>query len=207
MEKRSKIKVLTECAIMVALATVLSYIKLYEAPLGGSVTLLSMLPIILVSFRWGIKAGLGTAYVYSTIQLMQGIAYVTAIPSYLSETHSTFVVIIAIIGSTLFDYILPFTALGLAGMFYNKSQTIKRALISIVLGTLTVLILRFACHVFIGGVLWHEVGLMFAEEGDWILSAGPWAYSLVYNIQYMGPEAAITLAATPLIFKLKDLLK
>ncbi|MBP3369029.1 MAG: energy-coupled thiamine transporter ThiT [Clostridia bacterium] len=46
--------VLTECALMIALATVLSLVKIYEAPFGGSVTLLSMAPIIVLSMRHGV---------------------------------------------------------------------------------------------------------------------------------------------------------
>ena len=54
----SKTRTLVECALMIAIGTILSMIKLIELPNGGSVTLLSMLPFILVSFRHGVKWGL-----------------------------------------------------------------------------------------------------------------------------------------------------
>ncbi|MBQ8532828.1 MAG: energy-coupled thiamine transporter ThiT, partial [Clostridia bacterium] len=56
---------LTLSAVFVALATALSLIKVYELPLGGSVTLLSMLPIVMISCMLGLKWGFGSAFVYS----------------------------------------------------------------------------------------------------------------------------------------------
>ena len=52
--RNKKIFVLVEGAVMVALATVLSYIRVYKLPTGGSITLLSMLPIVLFSIKYGI---------------------------------------------------------------------------------------------------------------------------------------------------------
>ena len=66
-------KIMVEAAIMVALATVLSFIRVFKLPWGGSVTLLSMLPIVIFAIRRGTKAGLGCAVAYSLIQLLQGI--------------------------------------------------------------------------------------------------------------------------------------
>ena len=54
----SKTRTLVECALMIALGTVLANIKIFEMPNGGSITLLSMLPFILVSYRHGTKWGL-----------------------------------------------------------------------------------------------------------------------------------------------------
>ena len=45
----SKTRILVECALMIAIGTVLSNIKFFTLPNGGSVTLLSMLPFVLVS--------------------------------------------------------------------------------------------------------------------------------------------------------------
>lgn len=49
----SKTRILVECALMIAIGTVLSNIKFFTMPNGGSITLLSMLPFVLVSFRHG----------------------------------------------------------------------------------------------------------------------------------------------------------
>ena len=66
-------RVLAEGAMMIALATVLSLIKIWEMPYGGSVTLFSMLPIVLMSYRHGAKWGLLTAFAHSILQLIMGI--------------------------------------------------------------------------------------------------------------------------------------
>ena len=56
-DKQKNLKKMTLCALFVALATVLSFIKVYQLPLGGAITLLSMLPIILIGQFLGVKWG------------------------------------------------------------------------------------------------------------------------------------------------------
>ena len=74
METKNKpVYKLTFSAVMVALASALSLIKIYELPLGGAVTLLSMLPIVVISISLGLKWGVGSSFVYSLIQLFFGI--------------------------------------------------------------------------------------------------------------------------------------
>ena len=68
----SKTRTLVECALMIALGTVLANIKIYELANGGSVTLFSMLPFILISFRHGVKWGLFTGFVNSLLQMLLG---------------------------------------------------------------------------------------------------------------------------------------
>ena len=66
----SKTRTLVECALMIALGTVLANIKIYELPNGGSITLFSMLPFIMISFRHGVKWGLFTGFVNSLLQML-----------------------------------------------------------------------------------------------------------------------------------------
>ena len=68
----SKTRILVECALMIAIGTVLSNIKIFTMPNGGSVTLLSMLPFVLVSFRHGVKWGLFTGLVNGCLQMLLG---------------------------------------------------------------------------------------------------------------------------------------
>ena len=68
----SKTRILVECALMIAIGTVLSNIKFFTLPNGGSVTLLSMLPFVLVSFRHGVKWGLFTGFVNGCLQMLLG---------------------------------------------------------------------------------------------------------------------------------------
>ena len=104
---------LVECAIMIALATVLSMVKLAELPYGGSITIASMLPIAIIAYRRGMGWGLGSAFVYAVIQQLLGLNSL----SYVTTWQSVVAVI-------LLDYIVAFTVVGFAGIFRNaiKSQ-------------------------------------------------------------------------------------
>lgn len=66
----SKTRILVECALMIAIGTVLSNIKFFTMPNGGSITLLSMLPFVLVSFRHGVKWGLFTAELFAVVHYL-----------------------------------------------------------------------------------------------------------------------------------------
>ena len=68
-----KVRIMVEGAVMLALATALSFIQIYKLPWGGSITLLSMLPIVLFSIRRGVAMGLAVSFLFSLIQLFQGI--------------------------------------------------------------------------------------------------------------------------------------
>lgn len=65
--KETKTKKLVLSAVLLALATVLSLFKVYQLPLGGSITLLSMLPVCLLSIRYGVKWGLTCSFFYGVI--------------------------------------------------------------------------------------------------------------------------------------------
>ena len=103
--KKLTTRQLVESALMVAVATVLSLLKI-DLPFGGGVTLASMLPIILISHRYGFKWGLFTAFVYSVLQLILGVDNV-------GYATSAFMAA----GVVVLDYILAYTVLGLSGLF------------------------------------------------------------------------------------------
>ncbi len=173
--------VLTECAIMVALATVLSLVKLWEMPLGGSVTLLSMLPVMLIAMRHGVGVGLGTAFVYSVGQLFLGL------PSLMSWGMTP----VMWVGSVVFDYLLAFTLLGLAGLFCKKG--VKGA----ILGVIFACFLRFVSH-FISG------SIFFAIWSPW---DNPVWYSVCYNGAYMGVELLLVIVGAGLLFASREMRK
>jgi thiamine transporter len=184
--KKTKTFLIAECGIMVALATVLSFIKVYEAPYGGSVTLMSMLPIMLVSLRHGIGPGLATGFVHSVIQLLFGLGSVAYVPD-----------AAGIILCILFDYIIPFTAIGLAGAFrkvrFTKSSTVN-TIISALLGAVLVMAFRYFCHIISGVVVWYALDLVwYADDPTHIVNKyGSWAFSTIYNGTFMIPEIIIT---------------
>ncbi|OUQ38083.1 energy-coupled thiamine transporter ThiT [Faecalibacterium sp. An121] len=172
----SKTRILVECALMIAAGTVLSNFKIYELPNGGSVTFLSMLPFVLVSFRHGAKWGLFTGFVNSLLQMLLGF-YAPPVPSFLY-----------FLGEVLLDYVLAFMALGLADLF---ARPFRNRAVGIAAGTFAVGFLRFICSFLSGVLVWGNL-----NEG---LAA--WTYSLGYNASYMLPETLLTMAGALLIYK------
>ncbi len=121
---------LTEGAILVAMAQVLGYLKLYELPQGGSITL-AMFPVLFFSIRWGLKAGLLAGFAYGCLQLIFDGAYAWGWQS------------------MVMDYLLAFTPLGLAGLFQKKPW-------GIYVGTILGCLGRFLVHFVAGVTLWAE---------------------------------------------------
>lgn len=193
MKENSKKQIynLTLSSIFIALATVLSMIKIYKLPLGGAVTLLSMLPIIIVGCMLGKKWGIAAAFVYSLVQLGLGIA--------LDGLFGWGLTPICLVGTILLDYILPFTMLGLV------SLVSKRGTGYIIAGTAAVVILRFLCH-FLSGYIIFANFEEFIVFGQSFLSK-PAFYSLCYNGSYMLPELIITLIGTFLTVNLPQVKK
>lgn len=84
-------------ALAIALSFVLSCIRLYRMPQGGSVTPGSMLPLMLFSAAFGIGPGLLAGLAYGVLQYLQGGWF-------------------ANVWQFSLDYLLAFAALGLAGI-------------------------------------------------------------------------------------------
>ena len=103
---------LVTSAVLIGLSTVLSLIKPIQMPLGGSITLLSMLPVCLLSVKYGVKTGLGCAFAYALLQLALDFGSVMS----WGLTRKALVACIVI------DYLLAFTSLGVAGVFRRKGQ-------------------------------------------------------------------------------------
>lgn len=176
MKRKSNVLRLTESAIMVALASVLSEIQIVNMPFGGTVTAFSMLPIIIIAYRYGTRWGLFTGGVYGLFQMLLGMQNLRYGVSFWS--------VAAII---LFDYLVAFSVLGLGGIF---RKTIKNQGIALSAGALLASLLRYACHFISGWAVWS----VWAPEGT-----PPWLYSLGYNATYMVPEAIITVVGALLV--------
>ena len=179
----SNTRIMVEGALMIALATILSMIKVFEMPFGGSVTLLAMMPIILMSFRHGTRWGVLTAFVHSVLQLVLGFNNVGYCATLLSQ-----------IGCILLDYILAFTALGLADAI---GKPFKNRLVGIIVGTAVVCLLRFVCSWLSGILIWGS----YQSYYEWAANMPLWLYSLVYNGNFMLPETAITIVGTVFMVK------
>ena len=120
---QSKTKRLTESAMLLAVAILLELLSktfIPEQPFGGQLTIVSMLPIVLISYRHGVKWGFAAAFAYALIEMVMGAKTVSAafLPGYFGDD--------TMIGSAilmcLLDYVLAFTALGLGGIFRNRSE-------------------------------------------------------------------------------------
>lgn len=157
--KAKKIKftpqLIARIGIALALATILKMLRLYHFPQGGSITLGSMIPILLIAFMYGPRVGCLTGFLYGVLTFI--------LDPYIMHPVQV-----------LFDYPLPFMALGLAGFFNSKKW----------LGVSIAVFVRFICH-FISGIAFFG---SFAPEG-----MSPAIYSLLVNGPMIGIEGIICL--------------
>ena len=173
--------------VMIAMGTALGFVKPFELPYGGAITLCSMLPVMFFSYRCGVKWGLSAGLVFSVLQLLFGLDALKGISAMM------------VVGSIFLDYILAFTVLGLAGMFRGK---IKNDAAAFTLGSFVSMMLRYFCSFLSGWVLWASfnetadmqgfIATFFPALGNLSGTALAVVYSLVYNGSYMIPEIILT---------------
>ncbi len=183
--KNTRTVALCECAIMLALSVVLSYIKFFELPFDGSITLFSMLPVCLVSIKYGWRWGLGTAFCFSWFQILQGGVFGWGLTPMM------------LIGSLFLDYILAYTVLGLAGMFRKKGY------VGMLCGIATVCALRFVVHFLAGIILWANFE-QFEAFGQ-VIQNSPALYSICYNGVYMLPETLLTVGVAAILLRIPQI--
>ena len=181
---KNRVRKLVECAVMIALASALSFFPILKMPYGGSVTFASMLPIILIAYRNGIGWGLGSGFAFAFIQQMLGLDNL----SYVSTWQSVLAVIIL-------DYALAFVVLGLGGIFRGK---LKNQSAEMVLGTVFVCALRYLCHVISGATVW--AGISIPTKAALI-------YSIGYHATYMLPEVIVTAVVAYYVASMIDFRK
>ncbi len=177
-----KTKKMTLSAVMIALSSVLSMVKVYELPLGGSITLLSMLPVAAVAICYGTKTGLFVSTIYAFVQIALDLGKLMGY----GMTAWTW------IGCLIFDYIVAYGALGLSGIWRKRGTT------GISLGVALSCFVRFVSH-FISGAI---VFAIWCPEG-WNV----YWYSVVYNGSYMLPEMIFTVIGAALLFRLPQVKK
>ena len=187
--KKLNIYALCQCGIFIALATILSFLPVYEMPMGGSVTIASMLPIMLVSIKYGVGTGLATAFAYSLTQLLQAVASPNVFPY--CQTGEAVAICV------LFDYVVPFTILGLAGIFHKMKLT-KNTEMNIYIGIIGVVVLRFFCHFITGVTIWKQ----WTPEG-----MGKYLYSFLYNAGFLSVDFIICIVSAVLMFRKAELRK
>ena len=179
MRSYSKILILVEGALMIALATILANIPFFTLPYGGGITL-EMIPLVVMSFRHGTKWGAFTAFVHSVLQLLIGFSNVMYCPTLLTQ-----------IACILLDYLIAFTALGFANMIAGPFGSNRQ--VGVAVGSLVVCLIRFVCSYISGAWLWG------AYMPDTFTNV--WWYSFVYNGSYMIPNTIIVVVAVSLLYK------
>lgn len=152
--KNSSTRKMVMGGLMITLSTVLSYVKVFRMPQGGSITAGAMVPIILFAIIYGLKDGFFAACIYGVIQFMLG-GFVL---------HPL---------SIILDYVLGYGMMGLAGIFHTPTKDLKKAL----LGGLVGGFMRFVMLVLSGVIVWGS----YAPKGMnvWKYSIG---YNATYMI-------------------------
>ena len=173
----STLRKLVECAILMAMAVILNFLKINSFwALGGSITIVSMLPILLAGYRHGIKWGVMTGVGYAVLQILLDIAQIS----------SWGLTPIIFIGTIALDYLLAYGGLSFAGLFCGKKNGLW-------LSSLVCLTWRYAMH-FLSGII------LFAEYDQ--VGFTPVTWSLAYNGSYMIPEIILTTAVAFLISRI-----
>jgi len=170
--KNMKLRALCEGAVLVAVAQIFSFLKIWEMPWGGSVTL-AMVPIILYAVRWGTGRGIMAGFVFGILQFVFDGGFAIGWQS--------------IVG----DYLLAFAVLGFAGVFRGRKNS---AFLGAVLGGGV----RFLVHYVVGATIWAEY---MPETFFGMNMASPWFYSALYNLAYMVPNIVITLIVFAVLTK------
>ncbi len=159
-------------AMCVALSSVLSLVKLWSMPWGGSITAASMLPLLLFAYVYGAGPGVTLGALYGVMQLL-----LDGMPvPFAGNALLNFI-------SALLDYPVAFGVIGLAGLFQGGQ---KKMLIGFAVGCTG----RYITAVLSGWLFYGQ----WAWEG-W----NPLLYSLVYNIAYMLPECIICMVVAVLV--------
>lgn len=162
-DKKASAKQIAFSGVAIALGTVTSMIKIFEFPMGGSLTLFSMLFVTLVGYWYGTRAGITASVAYGILQLVLWPYIINPV-------------------QPIVDYVLAFGALGLSGVFHNSKNVLVKGYILAVIG-------RYF-FAFLSGLIFFG---SYASDYGFTGFFGPVLYSLVYNGIYLGAEAGITL--------------
>ncbi|MBQ8342607.1 MAG: energy-coupled thiamine transporter ThiT [Clostridia bacterium] len=168
---------LAYAGICVAMSYALSYIKLWDMPAGGSVTLVSLFPVMLYAYIFDTKKGVFVGFVYGTLQALQD-------PWIIHPAQF------------LLDYPIAFSAVGLAGLFRNFRPLKSAPQIKFAIGAILAGVMRYICHTLSGALAFEAYA-----EGQNV-----WTYSLAYNA-YVFIDAALVVAVGLIVLSSKAFVK
>lgn len=181
--KKVNTKKITESAVLLALGYILSMIKIKINPNGGSITLASMLPIVMLAYKYGPAWGTLCGTIHGMLQMIEG--GIAAPPT--ENALSYFTVI-------MLDYIVAWAMVGLLGGLVMK--LIENPRVSITVGSFVGIFGRFLSSFLSGAIIWG----VYAPEGQ-----SPWLYSLVVNGLGMLPEMVITSLVAFILFSFSSM--
>jgi thiamine transporter len=160
-------KVLAEIVVFAALSAVLYAVRPYTLPFGGSITLGSMVPVMWLSLRRGVRVGVVAGVISGVLALLIDILFLGASS------------IIATPVQAVLEYPVAFGIVGLTGMFHRNTVTFA------VVGAAISVFIRFIIHYFVGVFVWYYV-YNFPEQ--W----GQWSWPAVYNGSFLSIEFVIS---------------
>ncbi len=205
MKKQSTVR-LVESALLIAIAAVIELVSKtlgLELPFGGTITLASMFPIVLIAYKYGTKWGLLSGFTYSLVQMLLGAKTVSAM--FLPGDDQ--MVLWQAICICLLDYVLAYTLLGLGGIFKGK---FKKPAAELALGAFVALLLRYLVHIVSGAIFYGAYAeWFFTQEGFYSIgekilgtfsgSSLAIVYSIFYNGLYMVPEIILTTVVAAIL--------
>ncbi|MFD1420890.1 energy-coupled thiamine transporter ThiT [Lactiplantibacillus songbeiensis] len=171
-----RLQQLTETAIGAALAIILSYLIIFRAPQGGSISLV-MVPILWIALKNGVWAGLLCGLITGSVTFMFGGFFVAPL-------------------QVLFDYVLAFGSIGLAGLFSKPLLTAvnqhhqRRLVGTVILAGSLAGISRLLFHTLAGIVFYTS----YVPKGQPV-----WLYSLTYNSLYVIPDTILAIVVVLLL--------
>ena len=203
MKQKEQIKVIAEVAVFVGVAVVLDLvfgiISSGVFPWGGSISP-AMLPIFIIAYRRGVKTGLFAGFIFGFIQVIMAGMISSSVIAAIPEGGIIEQNWIKLILVYLLDYIIPFTFLGIAGIFSQPLKNIR----SFIYGILLASFIRYIAHGLSGVVVWASYTEWFNDEFG--TNVSPFVYSfLIYNLSYMLASTIFCIAVGYIMFK-RDLL-
>ena len=167
-------KSISYAGICIAMSFALSYIKFFEMPQGGSLTLASLLPLMIYSYMYGVRKGVVAGFAYGILQAVQD-------PWLIHPAQF------------LLDYPVAFSAIGLAGMFSRVKALDKLPQLKFTLGAIVGCVLRYISHILSGVFAFSEYSTL----------DNVWIYSMAYN-SFVFIDIAIAIAVGIIVFSTRS---
>ncbi len=174
-------RTITFAAVCVALSFALSYVRLFKMPMGGSITLASMLPLMLFAYMFGSRKGVLVGLIYGVLQAIQD-------PWIIHPAQF------------VLDYLTAFAAIGLTGCIREFGLFKNNMRAQFALGATVACAFRLVSHYFAGVYAFGMYGEGFATEYGMPLLANEYFYSFVYQCLYLIPELIIVVVVSMIVF-------